>query len=347
MRILHAANFNLKKDGRDYFLTAHKLSAGWTRLGHAVYDFSDRDVARAATPFGAKALGVRRMNRRFLDTVDNMRPDLVALGQKCMVAPATLKEMRRLHPAVRVLQWNHDPLFDAPNVEALKAKLELADATFVTSAGPELQALARPGRAVAFMPNPQDRSVEQGRSFAAESHAADLIYTVGTAGFTRQVGGEMRDVRQFCQDLRKRLPELRCRFPGLPGEPMLSGAAYHAALAESRMGLSLSRRSDHHLYSSDRMAHLMGNGVLTFIDRRTGFADIFTEREAAFYGSVEELETKLRTFHADEPARRAVAEAGWAKAHWMFDGTIVARYLLEVAFGLPLSGDYAWPLHQY
>lgn len=195
MRILHAANFNLKKDGRDYFLTAHKLSAGWTRLGHAVFDFSDRDIARAATPFGAKALGLRAVQRRFLDTVDAMRPDLVALGQKCLVTPATLAQARRLHPAVRILHWNHDPLFDAPNLADLQAKAEAVDATFVTSGGEGLRALARPGRPAAFMPNPQDRAVEQGRSFAADGHATDLIYTVGTAGFTRQVAGAMMDVR--------------------------------------------------------------------------------------------------------------------------------------------------------
>ena len=350
MRILHVANFNLTKDGRDYFLTAHKLSAGWARLGHAVYPLSDRDAARAATPFGAKALGERAVQRRFLDTVAHLAPDLIALGQKAMIRPDTLREVRRLAPAARILHWNHDPLFDAPNLAVLAAKADLVDATFVTSADDALATLARPGRPAAFMPNPQDRAVEDGRSFAADSHGTDLIYTVGTAGFLRQIGDGIADVRDFCRDLRKRHPDLRCRFPGLEGgkgagEGMLAGRAYHAALADSRMGLSLSRRSDRRLYSSDRMAHLMGNGVLTFIDRRTGFGDVFTEDEAAFYSSGEEMEAKLRRFHADEPARRAVAEAGWAKAHRVFDAAIIARYLIEVVFDLPLSADYGWPLH--
>jgi len=347
MRILHVANFNLSKDGRDYFLTARKLSAGWVRGGHAVYDFSDRDVARAATPFGTKNLGRGKANRRFLDTVDNLRPDLLALGHADVIRAATVAEARRLHPAMRVLQWNHDPLFDAHNVTALEGKLDVVDATFLTSAGPELKRLSRPGRPVCFMPNPQDAAVETGRGFDRTDQPWDLIYTVGPAGTTRQVGDAVMDVGAFCADLRARLPDLRMRFPGLGDAPRLSGAAYHAAIQEARMGLSLSRRSDHYLYSSDRMAHLMGNGVLTFIDRRTGFTDIFTEEEAAFHGDVDDLAARLRAFHADDDARRAVARAGWAKAHRVFDAAVVARWLLEVTCGLPLSSDYAWPLVRY
>lgn len=344
MRILHVANFNLRNSGHDYFLTARKLSAAFTRNGHIVYDFSDRDVARAATPMGAKLLGIAAVNRQFLDLVDNFRPDLICLGHADTIRAETVAEARQIHPPARILQWNHDPLFDPHNVTAIAGKLDVVDATMITTGGAELAQFSRPGKVVAFMPNPQDRSIEEGRAFEQSDLPVDLIYCVGPAGALRQIGDRLMDVSTFCRELTMRLPELACYFPGLGGEPRLGGAAYHAALASSRMGLSLSRRSDNFLYSSDRMAHLMGNGVLTFIDRRTGFGDVFNDDQAAFYDSPESLYTQLRQFRQDDARRRAVAEAGWARAHRVFDSRIIARYLIELVFRLPLSGDYEWPL---
>lgn len=347
MRILHVANFNLRNSGQDYFLTARKLTAAFIRNGHTVYDFSDRDMARAATPMGAKALGIAAVNRQFLDIVDNIRPDLICLGHADTIRAETVTEARQLHPPARVLQWNHDPLFDSNNLEAVTAKLDVVDATFITTAGDHLKPLARPGRRVAFMPNPQDVTIEEGRAFAHADLPVDFIYSVGPAGSQRQVGDRILDVASICRDVRARLPEVRCLFPGLDGEPRVGGAAYHALLSASRMGLSLSRRSDNYLYSSDRMAHLMGNGVLTLVDRRTGFGDVFGGDEVGFYSDVDDMVATIRRFKADDAARRAVAEAGWRKAHRIFDARIIARYLIEVTFGLALSNDYEWPLHAY
>ena len=51
----------------------------------------------------------------------------------------------------------------------------------------------------------------------------------------------------------------------------------------------------------------------------------------------------MRYFKANDAARRAVAEQGWRRTHEMFDATRVARYLVERAFGEPLSEAYPWP----
>ena len=66
-------------------------------------------------------------------------------------------------------------------------------------------------------------------------------------------------------------------------------------LKNSAIVLNLSRTADDYLYSSDRMAHAMGNGCLIFQDLRTGFQNIFKEDEIAFYSDNDFLIDNIRT----------------------------------------------------
>jgi nucleoside-diphosphate-sugar epimerase len=61
------------------------------------------------------------------------------------------------------------------------------------------------------------------------------------------------------------------------------------------MGLNLSRGSSKKYYSSDRIAQLMGNGLLTFIDKKTKLNEIINSNEAVFYKDVNDLIKKAIT----------------------------------------------------
>jgi hypothetical protein len=139
------------------------------------------------------------------------------------------------------------------------------------------------------------------------------------------------------------IPGLRLRLAGLCGQPHVFGHAYQAALAESAVGLNVSRRNDVTLYSSDRLAQMAGNGLAILIDRATGYGSLFGDAEMAFFSSLDELVAQTRSLVA-EPARRcAMAAAGRARYHALFNETIVARYLVEVACDAHDPKTYAWP----
>lgn len=103
------------------------------------------------------------------------------------------------------------------------------------------------------------------------------------------------------------------------------------------MGLSMSRPDNVYLYASDRMSQLLGNGLLTFVARSTGFQDLFSDDQIAFFDGLDELVDKLRFFAANDQRRRKVAEAGWTAAHSMFASERIAKYILERSFDEPLS----------
>ena len=61
------------------------------------------------------------------------------------------------------------------------------------------------------------------------------------------------------------------------------GVKFLKELSNSKMGLNLSRGKPIKYYSSDRIAQLMGNGLLTFIDQKTCYGDFFNNDEMIFY----------------------------------------------------------------
>ena len=59
------------------------------------------------------------------------------------------------------------------------------------------------------------------------------------------------------------------------------------------MAINLSQGSSSKYYSSDRIAQLMGNGILTFIDKKTKLNYFFKNNEAIFYNSIRDLSKKI------------------------------------------------------
>ncbi len=56
-----------------------------------------------------------------------------------------------------------------------------------------------------------------------------------------------------------------------------------------KMSLNLSRGNALKYATSNRLASYMGNGILTFIDKKTQYGDFFDESEMCFYESIPNL----------------------------------------------------------
>ena len=81
-------------------------------------------------------------------------------------------------------------------------------------------------------------------------------------------------------------------------------------ISNSSMGLNLSRGKPIKYYSSDRIAQLIGNGLLTFIDEKTKLGDFFSNKEIVFYKSINDLSYKLNKFKKDKIKRISIAKNG-------------------------------------
>lgn len=335
MKIVHASNFSLRENGANYYAMPYKLSSGLTRLGHFVFNYSDRDVANA-NPLRIRALGRGRANRKLVGVCHEVRPDLLLLGHCTLIRPETVVEIRKLHPQIRIAHWNCDGLFVPENLARLQALAPIVDASFVTTAGEDLRQVIAPGGRVTFMPNPLDPAIETLRVFARNDAANDLVFLTGFNSYDK----EKLDI---CDAIKARLPDLKFDVRGLYGVPGVYGAELFDVLANAKMGLNISKRNDVHLYSSDRMAQLMGCGLLCFTDKRARFDEIFSTDEHVAYDGVDDLISRIDHFRRDDAERKRIAENGWRKAHEIFSETAVTQWILDVTFGNTASRAYAWP----
>jgi hypothetical protein len=342
--IVHAANFSIRPKGAFQNNVERKLTNGLIRNGHQVVPFSDRETAMAGSPFGAtRAGGLGYANRALADVCLAIEPDVLILGQSDVVRPQTVADLRRRLPAMRVVQWSVDALFEPGNMERLSRNLPIADVTLVTTAGDALAPLARPGKRLGFLPNPVDASIERGENHLKAELPFDLFYACGNPADLREVGGRAWNMDDFARALNQALPSLKPRWVGLMGQPALGGVAYQQAIESAGLGLNVSRRTGQFLYSSDRLAHLAGNGLAVLIERSSGYDHLFTDDEMAFFTTFDELVGQIDRLVKDPTRRMALAAAGRARYHDLFNEQRVAAYLLDVALDRLAPSTYPWP----
>jgi hypothetical protein len=223
------------------------------------------------------------------------------------------------------------------------------DASFVTTAGPALARISRPGHAASFIPNPVDPSIETGRAFERSDQPYDVFFAANASG------DRLEEDRRATPRLFAASADLAFDAHGFDGKPPIFGVAYFERLAQSRMALNInSDRAEQattrapaeelYLYNSDRIAQLTGCGLLTLSLRVNSLMELYEDnKEMTFADGPEALREAALALKRDDSARRRIAQAGWRKAHDAFNERLVARYIEDVAFQRPLSHAYAWP----
>jgi hypothetical protein len=341
MRIVHAANLQLDKDGAHLWNQDQKIHHGLVRLGHFVYPFSINDRARMLSPTKSKTFGKGRANKALVETCKNVHPDLLVLGHAQYITAATLREIRKLLPQIRIALWYVDPLWDAEETEHLRERVEVLDAVFCSTGGPLLEALARPGCPAAFIPSAVDAGIECHRAF--ETPEGEILHDL--LFFGRDKGEPGR--RAFLTELKAALPDLRVGYYGCLDQPGIFGWEKEQVIRRSKMALNLSRRVDVPLYSSSRIAELMGNGILTLTPRGAGLEGLYAEDEIVYFDGVTDLAEKVRYFSEMAVERVAIARKGWERNQRDYSGTEVARFIVDLTMRDEGWRKASWAQHMF
>ncbi|MFU8848438.1 MAG: glycosyltransferase [Opitutales bacterium] len=325
LRILHCACFHHRKYAGWYLSIDAKLSRGLTLNGHFVYDFSYRDVAKNEAFFPLKKLGIQKVNQRLLDCAEHLQPQVLLLGHSELIANATVKELRRRFPELKVAAWYCDPLWVPEKWQLLRAKRAIADAIFTTSGGSVLQELTSPNCRASHFPNPVDPTIESARSFEQDKWAYDLCF----AGTEK---GEPERTEVLRQILLDGAASLRTSIHKAFGQPAIVGQAYLQTFAQSMAGLNLSRRWDIPWYTSDRLAHIVGNGCVALSPRTPGLDDLLGPEGAAWFDTPDAALAQVHSLKAEPERAREIASRGWKRLHQIASAREVSAWMLEFLF---------------
>lgn len=339
-RVLIIGDFARSSSGAPFYNTNFALQAGFIRAGCHVLAFSDRDVAREASLFGRKRLGRRAMDRALVDTAATYRPDMVLFGHADLTAPETFAAIRKAAPGVRLAQFNVDALFRATTMARFSARAGHVDISFITTAAPgPLQGLGAPPQSVAYFPNPVDAGIAvRDLSLAARGDVPFDAVFLGT-------GIERRDHQ--VRALQGALPP-DVRFlasGGVLGTARLSGPAYLEQLASATMSPNLPLDDTvpvDFLYSSDRIAHLLGHGIVPFCPAESRLETLYEDGIVAYQG-IEDLAAQMAELAADDDRRRQIAAVGRRIGLERTGAERVARYMLDLVLGDGPTIDYGWP----
>ena len=336
MRILQVGYAQTRRWGKARVSTEHKLHSGLVRNHHNVLHFSDRDVASFLAPFGWRDLGKGKANRKLVEVADNFRPDMILLGHCDIIRNETLEEIRKLLPDIRIAYRNVDPLFVPHNVDAIIQRIHTVDAIFVTTAGSGLDAFKGQRASIHYMPNPTDLAVESLQNGDCESLPYDLFFCGNSNEHTTR--------KDTVVALKERCDASNVLFKtfGYFGQPNVWGRDYDEVLAQSKMGLNLNRQEGDFLYSSARLAQLMGNGIVPMIHRDGQMEVLLGQERAVYFSDVDELMKRIVELKADDAQRQSMAREGQRFYREHFCSERVAQYLVERTMGSDFSHDYIW-----
>ena len=138
----------------------------------------------------------------------------------------------------------------------------------------------------------------------------------------------------FLNSLVKKMNNIKYDFYGFENKQPIWGNDFYKSLINSKMGLNLSRGLPTKYYSSNRIASLMGNGLMTFVDKKTQINDFFNNNEIIFYEDVNDLSDKVNFYKNNDNARIKIAKNGKKKYFKLFNEKKTTKYIIEKSFGL-------------
>ena len=113
-------------------------------------------------------------------------------------------------------------------------------------------------------------------------------------------------------------------------------------ISNSSMGLNLSRGRPIKYYSSDRIAQLLGNGLLTFVDIATSFGDFLTKDQIIFYKNLDDLSYKLNKYKKDFKERNRIAKNGRDFYLKEFNSTLISDFILSKTLDYKTKRSFIW-----
>jgi hypothetical protein len=259
-----------------------------------------------------------------IETCKKIRPDILMLGHTQSITRETLEAIRANQPEIKIAQWFCDWFYSARafKFEFIHDRLDLLDAFFATTAGDKLASFNQKGCRAAFIPNPVHPAIEKHRAFESAEHDYDIVF----------FGTDRRDPerRTTLQEIEANLgKQFKVGIFGSLDRPGIYGHDKEQVLSRSKAALNLTRLPEPmKWYSSDRIASLMGNGLLTCTRAEADLHELYGDDTMLYYRDTDDLIEQLGEA-LGSGGWKDIAERGWQISHDRFTAKKVAGSMID------------------
>ena len=338
LRIINIYNTGQKNFHRLYNISlGKKFTNGFIRNGHDVLEISDRDFIRQnRNLFQAK--NINKFQDYLIKTSKNYNPDLIFFGHTQNILRDTIKEFKNLNDNLVISQWNEDPVmkslsYSKKNIQNITNYSDIVDHNFITTHPSVLKNQNINIKNLHFLFIPVDKNIEC-FNVSKKKPIKDLFYAMSHGVNRATLKKGKNDSRiYFLNNLIKKLENIDYDFYGFQNKEPIWGNEFYKALINSKMGLNLSRGLATKHYSSNRIASLMGNGLLTFVDKKTQLNDMFGKNEIIMYENIKDLTNKINFYKKNDHLRSKIAAAGRKKYFKLFNELRTTKYIVDLSLG--------------
>ena len=339
-RILHISNFGIKNDHRIFNISiAKKISNGLIRNGHDVINFDYRN-------FSQRLFDKNTLDNKIISIIKNYQPNLILLGHNNILDRKTLLEIKDKYLS-KIALWYEDHLMKGDpnfinNLKLVEKNNDLIDQYFITTA-PDVIKTKIEKKKLNFLPIPVDPMIENGEFFN-HSKSKDLFFALSHGVNFGKLKKNTFDSRLlFIEDLlMSSNDKINYHIFGLYGHQPKWNFEFNNELKICKTALNLSRGGPTKYCSSNRIASLMGNGVLPFIDSKIRYQDFFDNDEIETYSSSSNLISKLTKITSSDS--KLIKRSRNAKKRYfdIFECRIIADYITYKVFETNRKYNFIW-----
>ena len=171
----------------------------------------------------------------------------------------------------------------------------------------------------------------------------DLFFTMSHGVNRGTLKSKKFDERYpFIDSLVKKNPNIIFDIYGYKNREPVWAEDFYKVIVNSKMALNLTRGKPLKYLTSNRIASLIGNGLLTFIDKKTKLNNFFSNNEVVFYSGLKDLADKINYYKSNESLRIKIAKNGRRKYFDLFECQKVANYIISKSFDRDIPKVLKW-----
>ncbi len=337
-RVLHISNFNEKNNHRLFNISiASKLSNGFIRNKCDVINFSYRNYL--SNNFFPK------LDKDILEICNNYKPDLILLGHNNILKAETLSEIKRNKSKIALWYEDHVANYGPnwkTNLNLIEKNHDLIDNYFITTHPSVIKSIIKKDK-INYLPIPVDPNIENLKIYENKHRYKDLFFALSHGVNFGGLRNKTRDEREtFLKKIMSKNIDIKYHILGINKDIPKWNFDFYKEISFCKMALNLSRGKPLKYATSNRIASYIGNGILTFINEKVKFQELFNKEELITYKNEDDLIEKILELRNDIKKINKISRNGKKRYFDIFNNSIIADSIISETMKISPKFNYVW-----